>query len=116
MPGIRRNPLPQPAPVQEPRPEKRAAIIPDVEPARPAAEIDPAMRVPSPTVNPLVSAIAGASGGEFTAEEYTQAQLRAYWHALERGGGTLPPYDPGRALDDFHRAVSEVMAGRVGGS
>jgi len=47
-----------------------------------------------------------------SAEEHARAEVSAYFLALERGGGQLPPYDLGRAVEDFCRAAGEVMRQR----
>jgi hypothetical protein len=52
---------------------------------------------------------------EMTPEEHAKARVRAYLHALQRGGNSLPPYDPAAAAGDFCRAAGEVLAQRVGG-
>ncbi|MBV9124067.1 MAG: hypothetical protein JO112_11970 [Planctomycetes bacterium] len=52
---------------------------------------------------------------ELTPEEHAEARVLAYFHALERGGGSLPPYDSGAAAGDFRRAAGEVLAQRLGG-
>jgi hypothetical protein len=47
-----------------------------------------------------------------TPAEHHEAEVRAYFSALERGGGWLPPYDPWWAREDFCRAAGEVMRRR----
>jgi hypothetical protein len=44
-----------------------------------------------------------------TAEEHGEARVRAYYHALNRGGGQLPVFDAEQAIGDFCRAAGEVI-------
>ncbi len=52
------------------------------------------------------------SGDPLTAAEHAEAERIAYFYALDRGGGHLPPYDPALAHDEFCRAAVEVIARR----
>jgi hypothetical protein len=54
-----------------------------------------------------------ANEAPLTEAEQAVARTRAYRHALERGGGRLPPYDAERAVDDFRRAAGEVVQERA---
>jgi hypothetical protein len=47
-----------------------------------------------------------------TEEEHALARVAAYYHALHRGGGFLPPFDPWQADADFRRGAAEVIARR----
>jgi hypothetical protein len=47
-----------------------------------------------------------------SAAEHADARWRAYFFALERGDGTLPPYDAHQAEHDFLRAAGEVTSER----
>jgi hypothetical protein len=73
-------------------------------------------RKPSQTPpSPVQDAGAVQRDAALTTEEHAEARRRAYFFALERGGGRLPPYDPGRAHDDFCRAAGQVIAARTSG-
>lgn len=50
-----------------------------------------------------------------TPEEHCQAEVAAYYHAVERGGGGLPVYEYDRAVEDFCRAAGTVLRQRLGG-
>jgi hypothetical protein len=54
-----------------------------------------------------------ALDGPLTMAEVQAAQEIAYFFALERGGGFLPPYDPWLAADDFCRAAGVVWRRRA---
>lgn len=54
-------------------------------------------------------------GNELSPEEHAEAEVAAYFRALERGGGWLPTYDPERAAEDFCWAAG-VVRDRRGGS
>jgi hypothetical protein len=45
-----------------------------------------------------------------TGTEHENAQVAAYFLALERGSGALPPYDHERAVEDFCRAAERIIA------
>jgi hypothetical protein len=47
---------------------------------------------------------------ELTGVEHERAQVAAYFLALDRGGGILPPYDHERAVEDFCRAADRIIA------
>ena len=47
-----------------------------------------------------------------TAAEHAEAERRAYFRALNRGGGVLPPYDAVLAVQDFCEAAGEVIQER----
>lgn len=49
-----------------------------------------------------------------TAAEHAQAEERAYYLSLIRGGGKRPPYDYALAVADFCQAAGEVMSKRPG--
>jgi hypothetical protein len=79
-------------------------------PVGPAAEPEPS--APSPVDNqaaPVASAY-----GTLPPEEHIRALARAYFLALERGGGILPPYDRAGADTDYWRALAEVRAAQQG--
>jgi len=50
-----------------------------------------------------------------TPDEHAEVQVAAYYRALERGGGWLPPYEPAQAVEDFCWAAERVLQQRVGG-
>jgi len=52
-------------------------------------------------------------GDAMTNNEHEEARRRAYFFAIERGGGKLPPYHPDLATGDFCRAAGEVRAQRL---
>jgi hypothetical protein len=52
--------------------------------------------------------------GQLTPAEHDEAKVLAYFHALLRGGGQLPPYDRVLAAEDFRRAAAEVVSKRPG--
>ena len=103
---------PDPAPAAE---EARgapppAAVLASEEPVSPAGEPEPAPVVLVPPTDS--QATASPAGGEaLTPEE--QARVRAYFYALERGGGVLPVFDRARAEADYWRALAEVRAARA---
>jgi len=93
--------------------EAPAAERDDQPPARtPPASPDEALR----SEPDLQTAVPPLEDGPLTAQEQGEAEVIAYFHALERGGGQLPPYDPWRAVEDFCRAAGEVMRRRPGRS
>lgn len=47
-----------------------------------------------------------------TPEQHNEAQRIAYSFALERGGGSLPPYDADAAKQDFCAASAQVLNGQ----
>lgn len=53
------------------------------------------------------------STAPLTATEHAAAQVRAYFYALQRGGGQLPPYHPEQAAADFCRAAGELIRQRA---
>jgi hypothetical protein len=55
-----------------------------------------------------------SADGTLPPEEHVRALVRAYFFALERGGGVLPPYDRARADTDYWRALVEVRAAQQG--
>ena len=44
-----------------------------------------------------------------SAQEYADAELRAYYYSLQRGGGVEPTFDLALAQDDFARAAGDVL-------
>jgi hypothetical protein len=54
------------------------------------------------------------AGDEQKHEEHAAARRRAYFLAMERGGGQLPTYDPDEMHDDFCKAAGLVTAMRRG--
>lgn len=49
---------------------------------------------------------------ELSPEEWTQANLEAYYIALARGGGIVPPYNRELATADFCQAAGTIIARR----
>jgi len=47
-----------------------------------------------------------------TEVEHARVKVRAYFLAMNRGGGKLPPYDHAQAVGDFWKAAGEVIAAR----
>jgi hypothetical protein len=50
--------------------------------------------------------------GFLTSAEHGEAIERAYYYALERGGGSLPSFDSFSADNDYFRAVGDVLRHR----
>ncbi len=50
-----------------------------------------------------------------TPEEHGEAETAAYYRALRRGSGRLPPYEHSKAVEDFCWAAGIVLRQRLGG-
>jgi hypothetical protein len=81
-------------------------------PGSSAAEPEPAQVVPAPSADGQTPASTAVGDGAPTPEESARVQVRAYFYALERGGGVLPSFDRARAEADYWRALTEVRAER----
>jgi hypothetical protein len=88
-----------------------AGAVPAEEPISPDAQLTPGQGTASQWVTLPAGQVAALAfhpwpgGGELTPAEHARAEVRAYYFALERGGGGLPPYDPAKAVEDFCRAA-----------